>query len=128
MGRWRHTLEVHDDIARAVPETTSALPIDSSSVLSANPHVLERCSEDALLTPESLECLGIFKTGDIFIYQLGSDFGQLKPSNKVGLSLTHILIPSLVRYHPVLSLMILGRKPNSAFEAPDISLTQLALT
>ena len=94
------------------PRSLPSLTIDLFSVLS-DPDVLERCSQDALregsminayLTPESLECLAIFQTGDIFIYQLESDARQLKPSNKDMISLTHILIPPPARYRPLLMI------------------------
>lgn len=109
------------------PRQHPSLTIDLFSVLS-DPDVLERCSQDALregsltnvyLTPESLECLAIFKTGDIFIYQLEPDTRQLKPSDKDMISLTHILIPPPGRFHPV--LMIPGGKgPISAFGGSDM--------
>lgn len=101
--------------------------IDLFGVLSDS-LVLERCSQGALhegslahvyLTPESLECLAVFKTGDIFIYQLGPNARQLEPTDKDMVPLNHILIPPPLRYHPV--LMIPGsRGPVSAFGASDI--------
>lgn len=73
------------------------------------------------LTPESLECIAIFKTGDAFIYQLESDGSQLKPADKDIISLAHILIPPPARYRPV--LMIPSRRgPISAFGASDIGI------
>lgn len=109
------------------PRPLPSLTIDLFGVLS-DPHVLERCSQDTLnegsltyvyLTPESLECLAIFKTGDVFIYQLEPDARELNPPDKDIISLRHILIPSPTRYHPV--LMISGsRGPISAFGASDI--------
>jgi syntaxin-binding protein 5 len=109
------------------PRPLPSLTIDLFSVLSDS-HVLERCSEDVLregslthvyLTPESMECIAIFKTGDVFIYQLKPDAKQLNPTDKDLLSLTHILIPPPARYHPI--LMISGsRGPISAFGASDI--------
>lgn len=71
------------------------------------------------LTPESLECLAIFKTGDVFIYQLELDSRQLKSTDEDMVSLTHIPIVPPARYRPV--LMIPGGKgPISAFGASDI--------
>lgn len=109
------------------PRPLPSLTIDLFGVLS-DPHVLERCSQDVLhegslthvyLTPESLECLAIFKTGEIFIYQLEPDARQLRPTDKDIVSLSHILVPPPAVYHPV--LMIPGsRGPISAFGASDI--------
>lgn len=109
------------------PKPLPSLTIDLFGVLS-DPHVLERCSQDALqegslthvyLTPESLECLAIFKTGDIFIYQLEPDARQSKPTDKDMISLTHIPITHPARYHPVLMIPG-GRGSISAFGASDI--------
>lgn len=109
------------------PRPLPSLTIDLFNVLS-DPLVLERCSQGSLsegslarvyIAPESLECLAIFKTGDVFIYQLGPDARQLKPADEDMVSLTHIPIPSPATYHPV--LMISGSKgPISAFGASDI--------
>ena len=111
------------------PRSFPSLTIDLFGVLS-DPIVLERCSQDALhegsltrvhLTPESLECVAIFKTGDVFIYQLEPDTRQMKPIDKDLVSLTHISIPPPARYHPI--LMIPGsRGPVSAFGASDIGI------
>ncbi|KAF9654319.1 hypothetical protein BDM02DRAFT_3085840 [Thelephora ganbajun] len=109
------------------PRPLPSLTIDPFSVLS-DPYALERCSQDTLhegsltnvyLTPESLECIAIFKTGDVFIYQLEPDARQLKPTDKGLVSLTHILIPPPARYHPVLMIPS-GRGPISALGASDI--------
>jgi syntaxin-binding protein 5 len=109
------------------PRPLPSLTIDLFGVLS-DPHVLERCSQNTLhegslthvyFTPESLECLAIFKSGDIFIYQLDPDARLLKPTDKDLVSLIHIPITPPARYHPV--LMIPGGKgPISAFGASDI--------
>jgi len=75
------------------------------------------------LTPESLECVAIFKTGDIFIYQLEPD-GKLWPTDKDMVSLAHILIPPPAKYRPVLMIPS-GRGPVSAFGASDIGMPVL---
>lgn len=115
------------------PRPLPSLTIDLFGVLS-DPIVLERCSQDALhegnltrvyLTPESLECVTIFKTGDIFIYQLEPDTKQSKPTDKDMISLTHILVSSPARYHPVL-MVPGGRSPVSAFGASDIGTSMSA--
>ena len=112
------------------PRPLPSLSIDLFSVLS-DPTVLERCSPDALhegslthvhITPESLECVAIFRTGDAFIYQLESDTRQIKPTDKDIVSLTHILIPAPARYHPVVMIPS-GRGPISAFGASDIGIS-----
>jgi len=114
------------------PRPLPSLTIDLFGVLS-DPIVLERCSPDVLhegslthvyLTPESLECVAIFKTGDVFIYQLEPDTRQMKPTDKDIISLTHILIPAPARYHPVLMIPS-GRGPISAFGASDIGISML---
>ena len=114
----------------AFPRPLPSLTIDLFGVLS-DPQVLERCSQDALhegslahvyLTPESLECVAIFKSGDAFIYQLESDGSQLKPTDKDLISLAHILIPPPARYRPVLMIPS-TRGPISAFGASDIGIS-----
>ena len=70
------------------------------------------------LTLESLECVAIFKTGDVFIYQLEPD-GKLKPTGDDMMSLTHILVPPPTKYRPVLMIPS-TRGPVSAFRASDI--------
>lgn len=114
------------------PRPLPSLTIDLFGVLS-DPIVLERCSQDALhegslihveFTSESLECAAIFKTGDIFIYQLESDARQIKSTDKNLISLAHILIPPPARYRPVLMIPS-GRGPISAFGASDIGITML---
>jgi syntaxin-binding protein 5 len=109
------------------PRPLPSLTIDLFGVLS-DPDVLERCSQGALhegsmthayLAPESLECVVIFKTGEVFIYQLESDGRQLKPTDKDMVSLTHILISPPARYRPVLMIPS-SRGPISAFGASDI--------
>ena len=111
------------------PRPLPSLTIDLFSVLSDS-HVLERCSQDSLhegslthvyLTPESLECIAIFKTGDTFIYRLEADGGQLKPTDKDIISLAHILIPPPARYRPVLMIPS-SRGPISAFGVSDIGI------
>jgi len=112
------------------PRSLPSLAIDLFSVLS-DPTVLERCSPDALhegsltrvyLTPESLECVAIFKTGDVFIYQLEPDTRQMKQTDKDIVSLTHVLIPAPARYHPIVMIPS-GRGPISAFGASDIGIS-----
>lgn len=78
------------------------------------------------LTPESLECVAIFKTGDTFIYQLEPD-GKLKPTDKDMMALAHILIPPPAKYRPVLMIPS-GRGPVSAFGASDIGMPVLTVT
>lgn len=115
------------------PRPLPSLTIDLFSVLS-DPQVLERCSQDSLhegsltqvhLTSESLECIAIFKTGDIFIYQLEPDSRQLNPTDKNIITLTHILIPPPARYRPILMIPS-SRGPISAFGASDIGMPTLA--
>lgn len=115
------------------PRPLPSLTIDLFGVLS-DPVVLERCSQDVLhegslthvyFTPESLECIAIFKTGDIFIYQLEPEARQSKPTDKNMVSLTHILVPSPARYYPVLMIPG-GRGPVSAFGASDIGISMSA--
>lgn len=77
------------------------------------------------LTPESLECLVIFKTGDVVIYQLEPDVRQLKPTDEDMVSLTHILIPPPARHRPVLMIPG-GRGPISVFGASDIGRVSFA--
>ena len=112
------------------PRPLPSLTIDLFGVLS-DPIVLERCSQDTLhegslthvqLTSESLECAAIFKTGDVFIYQLESDARQMESTDKNIISLTHILIPPPARYRPVLMIPS-SRGPISAFGASDIGIT-----
>ena len=116
------------------PRPLPSLTIDLFGVLS-DPEVLERCSQDALhegslaqvyLTPESLECVAIFKTGDTFIYQLEPD-GKLKPTDKDMMALAHILIPPPAKYRPVLMIPS-GRGPISAFGASDIGIPVLKVS
>lgn len=111
------------------PRPLPSLTIDLFGVLS-DPIVLERCSQDSLhegslihvqLASESLECAAIFKTGDIFIYQLESDARQIKSTDKNIISLSHILISPPARYHPVLMIPS-NRGPISAFGASDIGI------
>lgn len=78
------------------------------------------------LTPESLECIAIFKTGDVFIYQLEPD-GKLKPTDKDAMSLAHILIPPPAKYRPVLMIPS-GRGPVSVFGVSDIGMPVLMVT
>ena len=78
------------------------------------------------LTPESLECIAIFKTGDVFIYQLEPD-GKLKPTDKDVISLDHILTHPPAKYRPVLMIPS-GRGPVSAFGASDIGMPVLMVT
>lgn len=114
------------------PRPLPSLTIDLFGVLS-DAIVLERCSQDDLhegslthvyLTPESLECVAVFKTGDIFIYQLETDARQSKPTDKDIVSLTHILVSPPARYHPVLMIPS-GRGPITAFGASDIGIPTL---
>jgi len=115
------------------PRPLPPLTIDLFGALS-DPDVLERCSQDTLhegclsrvyLTPESLECIAIFKTGDVFIYQLEQDTRQLKPTDKDTISLTHILVSPSTRYHPI--LMIPGSRGSiSVFGASDIGTSMSA--
>ena len=79
------------------------------------------------LAPEALECVAIFKTGDVFIYRLESDGSQLKTTDKDMISLAHILIPPPARYRPTLMIPS-GGSPISAFGASDIGIAMFFAT
>ena len=114
------------------PRPLPSLTIDLFGVLSDS-DVLGRCSQDTLhegsltlvyLTSESLECIAIFKTGDVFIYKLESDWSKLTPTDKDMVSLAHILIPPPAKYRPVLMIPS-SRGPVTAFGASDIGMAIL---
>lgn len=115
-------------ISTAFPGPLPSLAIDLVTALS-DESVLPRCSPEALqegsirqvsISPESLECAIILKTGELFIYKLNSEdevSGAI--TDKELISLQHIPSTPLARYRPAL-MMASERGPVAAFASSDI--------
>jgi syntaxin-binding protein 5 len=113
-------------VSTAFPHPLPSLTIDLVTVLS-DPSVLPLCSSEALqegsidcfsISPESLECTVLFKTGDVFVYKFDTEIHA--PSNitdKELLSLDHIQTSST--YRPFLMIPS-DRGPVSAIATSDI--------